>query len=117
LIAALLLGLAEIELEFRAERQVVGIEVAKKKGIYKGRRKETTKAVPTRAMQLRERGLTVAEIATALGTNKRAVQRYLKAPARKLLQNDSEIRLKIPWISWFSGTPRIGHGRSFLSFP
>ncbi len=38
MIAALLLGLAEIELEYRAERQAAGIEVAKRKGIYKGRK-------------------------------------------------------------------------------
>ena len=89
MIAALLLGLAEIELEYRQERQAAGIEVAKRKGIYKGRRKGTTKANPARAMQLRAKGLTVAEIATALGTNKRTVQRYLKAnPATaSLLQN------------------------------
>jgi len=76
MIAALLLGLAEIESEYR---HAAGIEVAKRKGIYKGRRQGTTKADPTRAKQLRERGLTVAEIATVLGTNKRTVQRYLKA--------------------------------------
>ena len=46
MIAALLLGLAEIELEYRAERQAAGIEVAKKKGIYKGRKKGTTKGEP-----------------------------------------------------------------------
>jgi len=78
MIAALLLGLAEIELEYRQERQAAGIEVAKRKGIYKGRRKGTTKAEPARAKQLRAKGLTVAEIATALGTNKRTVQRYLR---------------------------------------
>jgi len=89
MIAALLLGLAEIELEYRQERQAAGIEVAKRKGIYKGRRKGTTKAEPARAMQLRAKGLTVAEIATALGATKRTVQRYLKAsPATaKVLQN------------------------------
>ena len=89
MIAALLLGLAEIELEYRQERQVAGIEVAKRKGIYKGRRKGTTKAEPSRARQLRAKGLTVAEIATALGTNKRTVQRYLKASraTAMLLQN------------------------------
>lgn len=57
MIAALLLGLAEIELEYRAERQAAGIEVAKRKGIYKGRQKGTTKAEPARARQLRQRGL------------------------------------------------------------
>lgn len=78
MIAALLLGLAEIELEYRAERQAAGIEVAKRKGVYKGRKKGTTKADPTRARELRGRGLTVAEIAQALGTTKRTVERYLK---------------------------------------
>jgi DNA invertase Pin-like site-specific DNA recombinase len=89
MIAALLLGLAEIELEYRQERQAAGIEVAKRKGVYKGRRRGTTKAEPARAMQLRAKGLTVAEIATALGATRRTVQRYLKAsPATaSLLQN------------------------------
>ena len=63
---------------YRQERQAAGIEVAKRKGIYKGRQKGTTKAEPSRAMQLRAKGLTVAEIATAFGANKRTVQRYLK---------------------------------------
>lgn len=78
MIAALLLGLAEIELEYRAERQAAGIEVAKKRGVYKGRKKGTTRAQPSRAMELRARGLTVAEIAQALGTTKRTIERYLK---------------------------------------
>lgn len=80
MIAALLLGLAEIELEYRQERQQAGIEVAKKRGVYKGRKKGTTKAPPSRAMELRQRGLTVAEVAQALGTTKRTVERYLKGP-------------------------------------
>jgi len=80
MIAALLLGLAEIELEYRQERQQAGIEVAKKRGVYKGRKKGTTKAPPSRAMELRQRGLTVAEVAHALGTTKRTVERYLKGP-------------------------------------
>jgi DNA-binding NarL/FixJ family response regulator len=58
---------------------------AKQKGIYKGWRKGTTKADPTRAKQLRAKGLTVAEIAQALGTNKRTVQRYLKAATDKVV--------------------------------
>jgi DNA invertase Pin-like site-specific DNA recombinase len=77
MIAAVLLGLAEIELEYRRERQVAGIEVARKKGVYKGRAKGTTKAKPRRAQQLREQGLTVPEIANALSTSERTVWRYL----------------------------------------
>ena len=78
MIAAVMLGLAEIELEFRAERQAAGIEVAKKKGVYKGRQKGTTKAKPQRAAELRAKGLKLDEIAQALGTSRRTVQRYLR---------------------------------------
>lgn len=77
MIAAVMLGLAEIELEYRQERQMAGIEVAKKKGIYKGRLKGTTKAKPQRARELREQGLTVPEIAQALGASERTIWRYL----------------------------------------
>jgi DNA invertase Pin-like site-specific DNA recombinase len=77
MIAALLLGLAEIELEYRAERQAAGIEVAKRKGVYRGRKKGTTKGEPERARELRAKGLKVSEIAQAMGTSKRTVQRYL----------------------------------------
>ncbi|WP_164102255.1 recombinase family protein [Candidatus Laterigemmans baculatus] len=79
MLAALLLGLAEIELEYRSQRQMAGIEVAKKRGIYKGRERGTFKAEPRRAVELRSRGLKIAEIATALGTSARTVQRYLRA--------------------------------------
>lgn len=79
MIAAVLLGLAEIELEFRGERQAAGIAVAKKKGVYKGRAKGTTKSQPERARELRRRGLQTGEIAQALGVTNRTVQRYLRA--------------------------------------
>ena len=45
-LAALLLALAEIENEYRRERQAAGIEQAKKKGRFKGRAKGTTKGKP-----------------------------------------------------------------------
>jgi DNA invertase Pin-like site-specific DNA recombinase len=77
MIAALLLGLAEIEWEFRKERQQAGIAVARKKGVYKGRKPGTTKGQPERAMELRDKGLTAAEIATALGVSERTVFRYI----------------------------------------
>ncbi len=79
MIAAVMLGLAEIELEYRQQRQLAGIEVARKKGVYKGRKAGTTKAAPVRAQELRQKGLKIAEIATALGTSTRTVQRYLRA--------------------------------------
>jgi DNA invertase Pin-like site-specific DNA recombinase len=78
-IAALLLGLAEIETEYRRERQQAGIEAARLRGVYRGRQPGTTKGKPNRARQLRERGLTLAEIATALGVSSRTVARYLRS--------------------------------------
>ena len=77
MIAALLLGLAEIEHEYRRERQMAGIAAAKSKGLYLGRRPGTTKNQPVRARNLRKKGLTVAEIAQALGVSKRTAFRYL----------------------------------------
>ena len=56
MIAAVMLGLAEIELKYRRERQAAGIQVAKKKGSYKVRKKGTTKRKPDRAKELRDRG-------------------------------------------------------------
>jgi DNA invertase Pin-like site-specific DNA recombinase len=84
MIAAVLLGLAEIELEYRMERQVAGIEVARKKGVYKGRVRGTTKAKPDRAIELRGQGLTTSEIANALGTSERTIWRYLTGANARL---------------------------------
>jgi DNA invertase Pin-like site-specific DNA recombinase len=75
MIAVVLLGLAEIELEYRQERQAAGIEVANGKGVYKGRQRGTTKGKPDRAVALAARGLRVAEIAKTLGTSERMVHR------------------------------------------
>ena len=77
MIAAVMLGLAEIELEYRRERQAAGIQVAKKKGSYKGRKRGTTKSKPDRAKELRDKGLKVAEIAQALGVSERTAFRYM----------------------------------------
>lgn len=76
MIAALMLGLAEIELEFRSERQAAGIKAAKKRGVYIGRLPGTRKASVVRVHELREKGLQDSEIATALGISRRSVIRY-----------------------------------------
>jgi DNA invertase Pin-like site-specific DNA recombinase len=77
MIASVMFGLAEIELEYRRERQAAGIKLAKQAGIYMGRQAGTTKAKPIRAKELRDRGLTIPEIANALNTSERTVFRYL----------------------------------------
>lgn len=77
-IAALLLGLAEIEHGHIKERQKAGIAAARKRGAYKGRQPGTQKASPERARELAAKGLKPAEIATALGISPRTVERYLK---------------------------------------
>ena len=77
MLAAVLLGVAEMEQETRRERQAAGIAAAKECGTYKGRRKGTTKAKPARAKELRDKGLTIDEIATTLNLSRRTVQRYL----------------------------------------
>jgi DNA invertase Pin-like site-specific DNA recombinase len=77
MVASVLFGLAEIEMEYRQERQAAGIAVAKRRGVYQGRQKGTTKARPRRATVLRRQGLTVPEIANALQVSQRTVFCYL----------------------------------------
>jgi DNA invertase Pin-like site-specific DNA recombinase len=76
MVASVLFGLAEIESEYRRERQAAGISVARRRGVYHGRKKGTTKAKPARARQLRDQGLSVCEIANALAVSPRTVSRY-----------------------------------------
>lgn len=77
MIAAILLGIAEMEQQDRRERQKVGIRVAKAKGVYDGRRPGSTKAKPAQARDLKALGLNGTEIATAMGVSRRTVARYL----------------------------------------
>jgi DNA invertase Pin-like site-specific DNA recombinase len=78
MLAAVLLGFAQMEQETRRERQAAGIAVAKKEGKYKGRKGGTTKAKPERALALQAKGLSVAEIANAMNVTPMSVYRYLK---------------------------------------
>jgi DNA invertase Pin-like site-specific DNA recombinase len=68
-----------LTLQHVKERQAIGIGVARKRGIYTGRRSGTTKAAPSRARALKKQGLTVIEIAKALGVKERTVYNYLTA--------------------------------------
>lgn len=76
-IAALLLGLAEIEHGFIKERQLAGIEAAKCRGAYKGGKAGRTKGDAKRARELRDKGNKTSEIAAALKISERTVFRYL----------------------------------------
>lgn len=84
IIASVLLGVAEMEQETRRERQAVGIAVAKKAGKYTGRKSGTTKATPTRALELQQQGLKVEEIAKSLGVSRNTVFVYLRAAKAQL---------------------------------
>jgi DNA invertase Pin-like site-specific DNA recombinase len=77
MLAAVLLGVAEMEQETRRERQRAGIEAARERGVYHGRKAGTTKGKPERAAMLLAKGMNHSEIATALGVSRRTVIRYL----------------------------------------
>lgn len=46
MLAAVLLGIGEMEQEVRRERQRAGIDAAKERGVYLGRKADTKKALP-----------------------------------------------------------------------
>jgi len=81
MLAAVLLGIAEMEQETRRERQAAGITEAKKAGKYKGRKVGTTKARPERALKLRDQGLSAEEIAKSLGVSRNTVFVYFRRAA------------------------------------
>ncbi len=77
-IAALLLGLAEIEHSYIKERQRAGIEQAKKRGAYLGRQRGSVVSSPDRAKALRKQGLKISEIGKALEVSEATIFRYLR---------------------------------------
>ncbi|QDS91883.1 DNA-invertase hin [Roseimaritima multifibrata] len=79
MIAAVLLGVAQMEQELRRERQAAGIQVAKAQGKYKGTKPGHRKASPTKARRLSNKGLTQHEVAAAMGVSRATVARYLAA--------------------------------------
>lgn len=70
-------GIAEIEHRHILERKKAGIEAAKARGLYTGRPAGSTKAKPGRARELKLKGFSKDEIATALGVSNRTVRRYV----------------------------------------
>lgn len=77
IIASVLFGLAEIDLQNMKDRRRAGVAVAKARGAYKGRQPGARKADRYRARELQEKGLKPAEIANALGISERTAFRYL----------------------------------------
>lgn len=78
MIAAVLLGLAEIEAETIRDRIKAGMAVAKAAGKCKGRKPGSYVANPMRAKELHMRGLTYKEIAVSLNISMATVFRYMK---------------------------------------
>jgi DNA invertase Pin-like site-specific DNA recombinase len=74
----------QIDLSGAVGRMVASVlfGLARGRGVYRGRQRGTTKALPCRAQELRSRGLTVQEIATALGISRRTAFRYLAESIR-----------------------------------
>jgi DNA invertase Pin-like site-specific DNA recombinase len=79
MVASLLLGFAEIEQQTRKERQRVGIERARKQGKYKGKAPGTLKKgiKLEDVRKLRLQGLTLNQMANALGCSPRSVSNYV----------------------------------------
>jgi DNA invertase Pin-like site-specific DNA recombinase len=63
---------AEMERRFIRERQRAGIEAARAKGVYRGRRPTID---PSAVAQLRQEGLGASEIARRLGIGRASVYR------------------------------------------
>jgi DNA invertase Pin-like site-specific DNA recombinase len=78
LVAAVLLAVAQMEQETRRERQAIGIEAAKKKGKYKGRKPGTNKGDVSKVAELKADGLSYSQIADKLSLSRSTVIRYMK---------------------------------------
>jgi DNA invertase Pin-like site-specific DNA recombinase len=70
---------AEFETNLRRERQMEGIEAAKKRGVYKGRPRSID---ATRVKALMDAGLGASVVAKKLGIGRASVYRTLKQAAR-----------------------------------
>lgn len=68
---------AEMELTFIKERQRAGIEAAKAKGVYKGRKRSIDRDAVQR---LRDEGVGATEIARRLGIGRASVYKVLRTP-------------------------------------
>jgi DNA invertase Pin-like site-specific DNA recombinase len=93
MLAAVLLGIAEMEQENRRERQRAGIEAAQRAGKYKGRRRGSFKADPAQCLALRDNGYSAPQIAEALHIDRVTAWRYCKI-AERSRQDGSKSKTK-----------------------
>lgn len=77
MMATIIASVAQWETETRRERQHAGIQVAKGKGVYKGRRSGTTKKNPQAAVTLFKAGNNLVQISEQLHTSTKTIARYL----------------------------------------
>ena len=88
LISAVLMAVSEMEMGLREERVAIGIENAKKKGVYKGRKEGATKAKYKKAWDLYAKGLTMEEVGNSLGVSHRTATRYIDRTRSEWVMED-----------------------------
>jgi len=77
MIAAVLMAVSEMEVEQRRESQLIGIANRKAKGGYLGRKRGSTKVKEmSKALRLKQKGLSMSEVAKTLGVSLRTAVRY-----------------------------------------
>jgi DNA invertase Pin-like site-specific DNA recombinase len=70
---------AEFERAIIRERQMEGIDLAKQRGVYKGRKKSLSEAAVAEARQRLNTGATKAQVARELGISRETLYTYLNA--------------------------------------
>lgn len=78
LVMGILALIAEFETDIRRERQMEGIARAKAEGRRGGRPPQVTEDVRKQVMQLREEGVSIRNVAEAIGFSKATVQKIIE---------------------------------------
>lgn len=77
LMVTMLSAFAELERDLVVERTRAGLSAARAKGRYGGRPRKVNDAQATKARQLKEKGVSVPDIAKLLGISRASAYRYL----------------------------------------
>jgi DNA invertase Pin-like site-specific DNA recombinase len=75
-------SVAQYELELRAERQRAGIEVAKRRGAYRGRKPKLTPEQQDEARKMVAAGRSRSEVARIWGVSRWTIQRLVAQAAQ-----------------------------------